>query len=184
MINKKFLITLVSLSLYGMAAAQEGGYSSNINNQCIGDIRNAAAAIVARDWNSLERISERYIRNCKDLFGIEDESDAYQRISLANNELGNPKKAIASANACIIKFYANVGCHVQLANAFLALDRNVEAKVSLDRADNLITYRLVNLNRDLRNSSLSGNSDLIEAQISNLKSERSLILALRKNLNK
>ena len=176
----RIFIALLGLTIHGLASAQDGGNASNSHKDaCIAGINERTAALVAEDWQSLERFAEKYIRTCKGMFDAEDFSGAYEAIADANIAIGNPKKAVAAADACIATFYANTGCHVQKSVALLELNRIPEARSALDRAEKLIVHKTETAMRDLRNAGQGQEKELVEANINMLRAQQAHATALR-----
>ena len=173
-------IALLGLTIYGPASSADGGKAANPRQDaCIAGINERTAALVAQDWQSLERFSEKYVRTCKGVFYAEDFSGAYEGIADANIALGNPKKAIAAADACIATFYANTGCQLQRAVALIELKRLPEARSALDRAEKLIAHRAETARRDLKTVGQGQGKELVEANINKLEAQQSHATALR-----
>ena len=173
-------IILLGLTIAGFASSADGSKAANTRKDaCIAGINERTAALVAQDWQSLERFSEKYIRTCKGVFDAEDFSGAYEGIADANIAMGNPKKAIAAADACIATFYANTGCQVQRAVALIDLKRLPEARSALDRAEKLIAHRTEIVKRELKTAGRGQEKELVEANIYKLEALQSHATALR-----
>jgi tetratricopeptide (TPR) repeat protein len=173
-------IALLVSSISGHAWSADGANAANLRKEaCIAAINERTAALVARDWQSLERFSENYVRSCKSVFSAEDFSDAYERIADANIAMANPKKALAAAETCIAVFYGKTGCHLNRALALIGLKRRPEARTALDRAERLIAHRAETAKRELRTLGQGQEKELAESQIYMLEAQQSLATSIR-----
>lgn len=163
----------LAFSAGGGKAAEDRGYA------CIARINEMTAAYVAHDWQNLERFSEKYIRTCKGVFDAEHFSNAYEGIADANIALGNPKKAIAAADACIAVFYTNTGCQIKRAAALIELKRIPEARSALDRAEKLIEHRAEIAKRELKTVGQGLKRELVESEINKLEAQQFYATDLR-----
>jgi tetratricopeptide (TPR) repeat protein len=146
---------------------------------CIAQIKQRTAALVAQDWSALERLAERYAKICKNVFGEEDHSSAYEQMAIANVRLNNAKKALSASDSCINISYSNSGCHLQKIEALIMLKRLPDARATLDKAERLIRH-LIDLNeRDLRDARTALNKELFESRLNNLGAQQSHASALR-----
>lgn len=146
---------------------------------CIAQLEQRTAALVAQDWSELERLAERYAKTCKNVFGEEDYSSAYENMAIANVHLNNAKKALSASDSCINISYSNSGCHLLKIEALIRLKRLPDARTTLDKAERLIKH-LIDLNeRDLRNARTALDKELFEARLSNLSAQQSRASAIR-----
>lgn len=175
-------IALLGLSISGLASSADGASPANSRKDaCIAGINERTAALVGEDWQSLERFSEKYVRTCKGVFDAEDFSSAFEGIAEANIALGNPKKAIAAADACIAAYYANTGCQLQRAVALIELKRMPEARSALGRAEKLIAHRTESAKRELKTLGQGQDKDLVESNIKMLEAQHFHATSLRGN---
>ena len=147
--------------------------------QCISLKKEQAAALVARDWENLERLAKDYIAKCKEVFSSQDLSGCFVDIAIANNELGKPRLALAAAEMCIEIYYGNPGCHIEKTRALIALGRKAEARKSLDISERLTRHALENAKRELESSSSEIEKNLHRSSINHYESALLYIVTMR-----
>jgi len=101
------------------------------------------AALVAEDWNQLDKIARYYIQSCGggdcDAKSI---ASAFNNISIANFEMLRFSEALESANSCIEAFYVTPGCHFLKTKALLEMGRISEAQTSFRITEKLVKHCL------------------------------------------
>lgn len=146
---------------------------------CVTAINEQTAALVAQDWQSLERISDAYLKACKGVLDAEGLSEAHAGISNANNKLGKPRKALAAADTCIQISYSNTGCHLQRFLSLVALKRLSDAQQTLDRVDRLLEHKQKVAKRELETSQNATDKEWLSARINNFDAQQSRAQTLR-----
>jgi hypothetical protein len=116
--------------------------SAQTRERCIEQREERTAAVNARDWPNLVRLSKRYVQSCRGVTGAQDISDAYEDIAKANLAMHRAQDALEAANMCVTTYYANPGCHLEKALAMLALNRLIEARDILDVTERLLKSAL------------------------------------------
>jgi hypothetical protein len=116
--------------------------SAQTIERCIEQKRERTAAVNARDWPNLDRLSKRYVQSCRGVTGAQDISNAYEDIARANRRRHRAQDALEAANMCVTTYYANPGCHLEKAQAMLALNRLIEARDILDVTERLLKSAL------------------------------------------
>jgi len=172
-------LVLFGITLCGQALAADASNTQSRQEACIDGMNDRTAALVAQDWQNLERLSESYLKMCKGVFDSENISSTYEHIATANIMLGNPKKSLTASDACIETYYANTGCHLERSVALIRLRRMSEARVELDRVDKLIAHRTEISKRDLVSARTALDKELIESRLNNLEAQQSYSAALR-----
>jgi len=151
--------------------------------QCISLIEQCTAAIVARDWDNLERISKDRVKYCKGVEKTEDLSYGYADIAMANNNQGRPTLALDACESCIKTYYGNPRCHIEKSQALIKLGRKKEALDVLDIAEKLVDHNLKINERDLSNAYSSVDKEFYEAKKNNLETNLSYINFLRESIS-
>jgi tetratricopeptide (TPR) repeat protein len=120
--------------------------------RCISKRNEMTAAMVARDWQNLERLGNEYLLVCKGGTDPEDLSVAYAHIAIANNRLEKYRSALTAAESCIKAYYANPGCHIEKSEALIALGRKSEAWKSLEISEKLARHALDTAKQELNDA--------------------------------
>lgn len=180
MILPRLAAALLSLSIVSTtSAADPAAVNQKHEDACIAQMKERTATFVAQDWSQLERLAERYLKTCKDIFGAEDSSNAYGEIAMSNIELGNARKALSASDKCISTFYANPRCHLERVQALIKLERLPDAKSALDKADRLIKHATDLGRRDLKSARTALESELAEARLNYFGAQQSEASAMR-----
>lgn len=151
--------------------------------QCISLTNEQTAALVAEDWENLERLAKDYITKCKEVVSSEDLSSRVVNIAMANNELGKPRLALAAAETCLKTYYGTPGCHIEKTRALIALGRKDEARKSLDISERITQHALENANRDFERSRFEIEKELHRSSIYLYKSQLFQIGKMRSRLS-
>jgi hypothetical protein len=170
---------ILGLGISGMALADNSKELNAHETSCLALYTDRTAAFVAGDWPSVESLAEKYLKNCKNMFGVDGLRNAYASIGEANMNFGRPKKTIAFADMCITASYASSGCHLLKARGLLALNLLPEAKVVLDRTDKLIKHALEVEKMNLRVVRYAIDKELAESKIREFEGQLSHSEALR-----
>lgn len=133
------------------------------------------AALVAEDWQSLERLAKDYLAACKRYVSSQTLSDRAINILIADIELGRFKQALISADACIKIYYANPACHTHKAVALFAVGNKIEAIKVLKISDRLARHALDSARRSLEGTSREHDKKNYESSINYLESLLSYI---------
>ena len=177
---KTLIFLLLSQAVMSFAwSAADSKESILLKQRCIEQITQRTAALVAQDWSELERLAERYVKTCKDVFDNQDYSEAYEQIAIANVRMSNAKKALAASDTCINITYSNSGCHLQKVEALLALTRRPEASTTLEGAERLVSHLISLTERDIRDARTPLDKELFESRLNNLNSQKEHAAALR-----
>jgi hypothetical protein len=149
---------------------------------CISKMSERTAAIAAKDWEMLDRLSNEFLLLCKGVADPGDLSVAYENIAMANNQLERHKTALTAAESCIRAYYANPGCHIQKSYVLIAIGRQSEAWKSLEISERLALHalegakeRLNNARSDFDRKEAATYIRLNEAQLNEIQSIRSWI---------
>ena len=179
-------ISLVVAAFWGVVQTHSIAFAQTASKekaqQCVTQMGEQTAALVARDWPQLERLAKRYLQDCKGVFGSELYSDAYLHIAIANIQLDDSAAALAASETCIDIFYANSGCHVQKVLALIKLKRFAEALTESEIAEKLVDYLIKRNERDLREASQPVDKELYSSKDDNLKAQKSLLNSIRPQL--
>jgi tetratricopeptide (TPR) repeat protein len=151
-------------------------------DRCLSLFNDRVAAVVAHDWQSLESFARRYIRTCAHAYGDEDISLAWNDIALAKVEKGEHKGALEAAKSCIVVFYRNAECHLSRARALIRLGRRRDALEALDTTDRLVDHVLQAAVEALAEDLAPPYKEVLESNISQLKSIGEFSAALRSDL--
>lgn len=174
------LAAISFLMMMGTAwSAEPATAARGKESNCIEQMNERTAAMVAEDWSQLERSATRYLKSCKGVFGAEDYSEAYEKSAIANYNLGNFALALAASDKCISVFYANSACHVQRVQALVALARLPDGQVALDKAERLIKHAIDVGQRDLKTAQNEIDRELFQARLANFASQQNLASAIR-----
>jgi hypothetical protein len=176
--NTAVLVAAFAIQTHALAAGQHA-VSGKREDRCVEQIDGRTAAIVARDWVQLEKVSARFAEQCADVFGIEELSRAHEDVATARNRLGNSRRALLAINACHATYYANTGCHVEKVEALLALKRQREAESAFDKAERLISHATESIGRDLQQTLPGAKKEYLEAQLRKLQAQRAQLDSLR-----
>ena len=145
--TKTILVGLLSITLIAPGFAQS--LSERRQTDCIARINDRTAALVAQDWQELERRAEEYSKQCKGAFSADDDSMALENIALANFKQGKSKKAIVAADACLRLSFSNSGCHIWRIQALFASGNVSDARSSLERFDRLLAHLIERNDKEL-----------------------------------
>jgi hypothetical protein len=104
-------------------------------DQCISRFNEQTSALVAQDWDNLNRLARIYTKDCKNAFNDDWLSVSYENIAISNNHNKKYKIALVASNDCIKAGYGNPGCSIQKAEALASLGKKTEALKSLDISD-------------------------------------------------
>ncbi|WP_426212607.1 hypothetical protein, partial [Massilia sp. TWP1-3-3] len=113
------VLTFVSFS----AAAQ-----SREVVECEHQMNERGAAMAARDWVSMEKFANVFIKKCQRAATSIDISKAYWESSVAAEQLGRPAAALKYIDGCISVAYSNGTCHVQKVLVLKGMKRTEEAR--------------------------------------------------------
>lgn len=180
------LLPVLILLFAESSFSQSSGHKNEqyeLKKICIEQVNRNTAALVARDWLQLTNEADRFIKNCGSILGNEFLAQAHQRKMDAYEFLQLPSKALKSSDDCLNSYYGNTGCHLGRTFALIQLKRYQEAKVSLDRADKLITVSLHNIERDLLRPQHYLDRELSQSRQNEIKSHQELAFELHKRLN-
>lgn len=150
--------------------------------QCISLKNEETAALVAKDWENLDRLARIYVGECKDVFEAQWLSGAHENIAIANNAQGKFKYALVASNACVKAYYGSPGCHIQKSRALVALGEKAEAVKSLDISERLARHALEGAQHDLNQAYSELDKELYTSRISQHESYLYLIDAMRSEL--
>ena len=176
---KTFVALLGQVIIATAYAAEPADAPKSRGDACIIQFTERTAALVARDWGQLARLAQRYLDTCKDIFGAEDYSEAYEHIAIAHLFLGNLEKALLACDQCTNAFYPNSGCHLQRVEVYVGLKRLPDAKSALERAERLIEHNIELRQRNLIDARSASDREVAEARLRNLKSQKTHAAALR-----
>ena len=108
--------------------------------QCIDNSAERTAALVARDWSQLIRLSKRNLNLCSSVYGPEQRSNLHARIAVANSRMEKHREALDAADLCIRTYYPNTTCHLERVRAQTQLRRWKDAQATLEIARRLIAH--------------------------------------------
>jgi tetratricopeptide (TPR) repeat protein len=129
----KTIVKLIILLISGVISISSVWVNAGEKeDQCISLIKQSTAALVARDWDNLERINKDRLKYCKGVENSENLSEGYANIAIANNEQERPKLALDACESCIKTYYGNPSCHLEKAKALMKLGRKKESLKTLD----------------------------------------------------
>jgi len=148
--------------------------------RCTSQLNERTAALVARDWNHLDRLARQYLASCKAAVDSEEYSNAFVHVAMASLGLGNIPAALSASDSCIATYYANSECHISKLNALIAAGRLTEAKSTFSVAERLVEHSLESTQRRLRDATDASERDLHTSQLQNLNAQRGLLDALRR----
>jgi len=192
--SRLFLITLIVLCIhadYSFAIADNKTQAKEQQNiekqelktkkqeQCISLTNEQSAALVAQDWENLERLAKDYLSKCRGFISSQELSDRAVNITIAYYELGRFKQAIVSADACIKIYYGNSGCHILKAKSLFALGNRTAAIKTLDISDRIAHHALEGAKHDLERASSELDKELYGSFVNKFESELQHIEAIR-----
>lgn len=180
-------VTLFSLLLVFMVSGAVDALAQTTSEQksqeCISLIKERTAALVANDWQQLERLAKRYLQTCRGVHDSESLANAQEDLANAYFELGNRTAALSATEACIDLFYASPGCHVRRAVLLLKLGRLRDARAALAIAEKLVGHLITTTERDLQRAAHPLERELNAAKLEKLRALESRIEALRPQVN-
>ena len=150
--------------------------------QCISLTNEETAALVANDWENLDRLAKAYAVECKGVFDAQWLSGAHENIAIANNAQGKFKYALAASDVCAKTYYGNPGCHIQKSRALIALGRKAEAEKSLEISEKLARHALEGAHRDLNQARSELDKELHTSSVARSEGYLNLIESMRTNL--
>lgn len=128
--------------------------------ECIEQMKERTAALVAEDWSQLDTIARRFIRSCSDVLDWRYIADAYGAVASANNEMGHFEEALIQANAGTAEHYFGTSSHIEKLKALFALNRVEEAKKSFRVAERLIHSVIEQNDTDLQKAQTESDREL------------------------
>ena len=164
-------IWITSIVLTASLLYQPVTNSADSDNRCIFLKNEQTAALVAADWENLERLAGGYVDECKGNFEPQDLSSAHENIAIANNELGRYNRGLAAAEACIKVHYGNSGCHILKAEALIALVQYTQARKALDISEKLARRALVDAKHDRDRAGSEPYKELYSAKVNLYESQ-------------
>lgn len=150
--------------------------------QCISLKNEETVALVAKDWENLDRIAKSYVGQCKGVFEAEWLSVSHESIAIANNAQRKFKYALVASDACTKAYYGNPGCYIQKASALMSLGKKIESGKSIDIAERLAQYALEGARRDISQARSELHKEMYTARISRFESYLYLIDSIRSEL--
>lgn len=179
---RSFLVFLLIVLCISTASSTVAAYDriSAKDQQCISLTNEQTAALVARDWENLERLSKNYLVECGGFVTPEVLSSGAVNIPMANNALGRYKQALRTADECVKIYYGNPGCHIQKAQALFALGNKPDAIVVLEISGKIARHALEGAKHDLERARSEGKKELHRSSVYLYESQLRHIDALRK----
>ena len=175
------IVALWSFSQSHSSAFAQGDSKDKVGreNQCITQFNELTATLGASDWPQLERLANRFLRDCKGVLIPEHYSMAYEYLAIANMNLKNPTAALAACEKCLETFYDNIGCHTNKLEILMGLDRFPEARTEFKIAENLVTRVIEQTERALREASDPSYKELYSTKIKYLRSLEEFLDSIR-----
>lgn len=158
------------------------GKENSIKDRCISLHNEKTAALVADDWENLDRLAREYIKKCKGVFDADWLSGAYENIALANNSRGKFKSALIASESCVKAYYGSPGCHIEKAKALMSIGKISEAKEALDISEKLAGHALEGAQWNFNHARSELDKELYTSYISRYESSLELINYLRTKL--
>lgn len=187
MMKRLFVSLLLGLSVFSGITAF-GAVPKEVSekiNYCIDSVGDRAAAMVAQDWTSLDRMAEEYTKRCKDFSARKDFSikkglaTAYEQIAIANFNLKKYPRVLKSADECVSVLYTNIGCRVVKVMTLQALKRRAEALAELEKTEKLVAH-MIKRNK-AEPETFGADVEERRSELESLNAQQSLLRELRLN---
>ncbi len=178
--EKKILKTSLEKTLQSPTkdlVAQEG--LDEKRQLCINQAGEQVAALEAKDWTHLKRLTKHYIQDCKGIFNSEDLSDEYEILAMAYMRLNNTTATLETCKVCINAYYANAGCHVLMVDALIKHKRFSEAQHETEIAERLIDHLIKDAENEYQRTSYSSEKEMYSSKIEKLKTQKGFLDSLR-----
>lgn len=183
MLKVTFVALLLVFMFLGDVDVLAQTTSKQKNQECISLINERTAALVADDWQHLERLAKRYLQTCRSVHDPESLANAQEDLAIAYLKLGNLTAALLATESCIDLFYASAGCHVRWTELLLKLERPQEARASLAIAEKLVGYLITTTEKNLQRAAHPLERDLNAAKLEKLRALEYRISTLRPQVN-
>jgi hypothetical protein len=147
---------------------------------CTSQLTERIGALVARDWNRVDRLARQYLATCKAAVDNEGYSAAFVHVAMANLELGNIPAALSASESCIVTYYPNSECHISKLEALIAAGQLTEAKSTFSIAERLVERSLESTQHSLRDAKDASERGRQTSRLQNLNSQKRYLDALRR----
>jgi len=118
--------------------------------ECVSLIEVRTAALVASDWQQLDRLAKQYIQGCTSVHDAEAVANAHSDIATSQFQLGNMMTALSAADTCINVFYASASCHFMRTRLLLESGRLRDARAALAITEKLVAHLIAKAETDLQ----------------------------------
>jgi hypothetical protein len=140
---------------------------------CISLIKQSTAAINAKDWDAVQKLSQKRLKNCKAYMNDSDTSDAYADLSTSQIYRGQYTEALKSITLCLNNDYLNISCHVMKVDVLFASENFSEVKPYYNKTYKLLISKTEDLHNELKaNVQKDYKIDLLNAKINLLQSHK------------
>ena len=138
-------------------------------NECEHQMNERGAAMAARDWVSMEKFANVFIKKCQRAATSIDIWKAYWESSVAAEQLGRPAAALKYIDGCISVAYSNGTCHVQKVLVLKGMKRTEEARRLIAPTSKLLASQLEDAKKALEHSTIGGETERLKMDLESLE---------------
>jgi hypothetical protein len=139
-------------------------------DKCTYATEELTAALVAKDWEVVERLALRRLPICRPVHSPAEQSENFEEVAWARFHRDNFTGSLAAARDCITLFYGNPGCHLVKAYALHEMSRDVEARGALQVAERLVEHALQNAHEKLERANSQPEQSLHRSKVREFQS--------------
>ncbi len=157
--KNSLIVSIICWLCLGMSSSTA---SPKNKRYCISSVNQVSAALAARDYPALAKLSARVIEQCVETLDGETVAGLYANLAIAHNEMEMPQLALKDCELCIDKFNGDPLCHREKVRALIALHREKEALSHCTIAEKMTSDLMEQYKKKLD----SGQNELTKSRLS------------------
>jgi len=151
------------------SAASAAEPTLSLRKECLHHLQQRTAAMQARDYDSMERFSNIYIKRCEGVDSPADFSRAYWQAGAAAAMRKQHVVALKYFEGCMRVSYGNASCQVGKVSALMNLNRKAEARKLHGTASKLVAAKLAAVKQELSHGVSGIEKELLEEDLESLE---------------